>query len=316
MKKHTCSLFLFLISTSISTGLSSAELNQDYYNGLQLAWVRIPAASTTDEDAEVVKPKPKPVPASKPAPKPATVPAPQPEQPPASKPVQAPIITKPAVVPVIKPLPAPASKPAQAPAPKPVQVPPVVKPAQKPVTKPAQSSSKKTPGIEWLVGLGADFGGGELGQVTYSDGSTAPVNANKGIEFYFGVILPNGRASDFSTQVSLGYKMGGPSVINSEVTWSVIPLEVIEYYRASSLRMGLGISYHLNPQLSVNVPGSSYVDKYNNALGLVAQIGWAPMKEHYSVDLRYTSIKFQGNNVVGPANVDGSVAGIFTSFRF
>jgi len=316
MKKCACNFILILITTAFSTGLSSAELNRDYYNGLQLAWVLIPPTSTTEKDAKVVKPTPKPVPASKPAPKPTTVPAPQPAQAPTSKPYQAPIITKPAVVPVIQPLPTPASKPAQTPTPKPLEVLPVVKPTPKPAVKPTQTFSRKAPGIEWLVGLGADFGGGELGQIIYSDGSTALVNANKGVAFYFGVILPNGRESDFSTQLTLGYKLGGLRGTNGEVTWSAIPLELIEYYRVSSLRMGLGISYQINPQLSVNVPASSHVDKYNNAIGLIAQIGWVPVKEHFSVDLRYTSIKFQGNNVQGPANVDGNVSGIYTSYRF
>ena len=316
MKKRACNFILILITTAFSTGLSSAALNQDYYNGLQLAWVRIPPTSTTEEGAAVVKPKPKPVPASESAPKPTTTPAPQPAQAPTIKPTQAPIITKPPVVPVIHPLPAPPSKPAQIPTPKPLQVLPVVKLAPKPAVKPTQTFSRKAPGIEWLVGLGADFGGGELGQITYSDGSTATVNANKGVAFYFGVILPNGRESDFSTQLTLGYKLGGLRGTNGDVTWSAIPLELIEYYRVSSLRMGLGISYQINPQLSVNVPASSYVDKYKNSIGLIAQIGWAPVKEHFSVDLRYTSIKFQGDNVQGPANVDGNVSGIYTSYRF
>lgn len=316
MKKCACNFILILITTAFSTGLSSAELNRDYYNGLQLAWVLIPPTSTTEKDTEVVKPKPKSVPASKPAPKPTTVPAPQPAQAPTSKPDQAPIITKPAVVPVIQPLPTPASKPAQTPTPNPLQVLPVAKPAPKPAVKANQPFSKKAHEIEWLVGLGADFGGGELGKITYSDGSTALVNANKGVAFYFGVILPNGSESDFSTQLTLGYKLGGPRGTNGDATWSAIPLELIEYYRVSSLRMGLGISYQINPQLSVNFPASSYVDKYNNAIGLIAQIGWAPVKEHFSVDLRYTSIKFQGDNVQGPANVDGNVFGIYTSYRF
>ena len=84
MKKCACNFILILITTAFSTGLSSAELNRDYYNGLQLAWVLIPPTSTTEKDTEVVKPKPKSVPASKPAPKPTTVPAPQPAQAPTS----------------------------------------------------------------------------------------------------------------------------------------------------------------------------------------------------------------------------------------
>ena len=103
------------------------------------------------------------------------------------------------------------------------------------------------------------------------------------------------------------------------MNWSAIPVEVLEHYRFNSLRMGLGISYQINPQLKVNIPSGSLnnkVDKYDNALGFVIQFSWVPVREHYSIDLRYTSIKFQLSETPSAPLVNGSVGGLYTTYYF
>jgi outer membrane biosynthesis protein TonB len=295
MRNRTFRLINLLVAATFSMNLSGAELTQVDFNGMQLAWVLVPSTSTSKEATEVVKPKPKPV----------AAPAATPVQPPVAKPVQPPASKS---APAVKPVPVPLSKPVQVPASKPAQV---------VVAKPAQASVKKeVQAIEWIIGLGMDFGGEELGKLYYTDGSSASVKANNGIAINAGAIIANGKNSPFSTQITLGYKFGGPRGDGGDVTWSAIPLEVIEYYRTNNIRTGLGISYQIRPQLSVNLPASSYTDTYNNAIGFIAQIGWAPVREHYSVDLRYTSIKFQLSGVQDAPMVDGSVAGLYASYRF
>ena len=279
-------LIFFLITSTVSMALSSEELPRDYYNGLQLAFVRKPVIPVEEE--VVVQPKPKPAPATKPAP-------------------------------VVKPAPASVIKPAQEVKPA-VKQSPVVMPASREVVKTAPAAKPSTSGhkqaTEWVAGIGWELGGDTLGYLNFADGSSVPVKANEGLMLYAGVIFPTGSYNDFSTQISVGYKYGGVRGSDGGATWTAIPLEAIEFYRINDLRMGLGISYHLNPQFSVSVPGTSYVDKYDNALGLVAQIGWSPVRDPYGIDLRYTSIKFQGNNVVGPASVSGSVVGLYANYRF
>lgn len=293
--KFTQKIILFSLTVSVTAALSAEELPRDYFNGLQLAFVRKPAIPVEDT---VAQPKPKPAPATQAAP-----------------------VTQPA--PTIKPAPATVIKPAQEVKPDVKQPPPAVKPATReavnaaPVAKPAKAStSGRKQAVEWIIGIGYEMGGDTLGNLNFADGSSVPVKANEGLLLFTGVIFPTGSYSNFSTQVSLGYKYGGARGGGGGAIWTAIPLEVIEFYRVNDLRMGLGISYHLNPQLSVSVPGTSYVDKYNNALGFVAQIGWSPIKGSYGIDLRYTSIKYQGNNVVGLASASGSVVGLSGSYRF
>lgn len=167
-----------------------------------------------------------------------------------------------------------------------------------------------------VVGVGFDLGGDTLMSGTYSDGSSWEVRANQGLIFNGGMVMVTG---NFETQATVGYKFGGPTAKNGSITFDVVPVELIEFYRAGNVRMGLGLSYHSSPKLKVDVSGSGVNGdyKFKDAMGYVAQIGWAPAKSSYSVDLRYTTVKF----VPGYANpvkseYSGSVAGLYASFYF
>lgn len=294
-----CKFLFLLIVPMLAMNILAADFNQAQYNGMQLAIVILPGTPASEEVKDLPKPDIKPKSNQSPAIKPSEAPAPQLAPITAAAPLlQLAAEGKPAAAPVVKPAAIPETRPAQVAA---------VKPVQQPVTK-------KTHVLEWVIGLGYDFGGEELGKLYFADGSSASVRANNGMAINAGTILANGN-TPFSTQITLGYKYGGQRGSNGDVTWSAIPLDVIEYYRLSNLRMGLGLSYQMNPQLNVNLP-SGYIDKYNNAFGLIAQFGWAPIGAHYSIDLRYTSIKFQLSDVPGAPMVDGSVAGLYTSIRF
>lgn len=136
-----------------------------------------------------------------------------------------------------------------------------------------------------VVGFGMDFGGDVLLSGTYTDGSTWEVKANQGLVLNGGVVMVTGA---FETQATVGYKFGGPQAKNGSVTFDEMPLELMEFYRTSNIRSGLGISYLGNPKLVVDIPGSikNGTYKFDNAIAYVAQIGWAPEKSPFSIDLR------------------------------
>jgi hypothetical protein len=123
---------------------------------------------------------------------------------------------------------------------------------------------------------------------------------------------------NFETQATVGYKFGGPQASNGSVTFTVIPVELIEFYRAGNIRAGLGLSYHSSPTLEVSVPGFSGNGTYNfnDVMGTVVQIGWAPAGGVFSIDLRMTSVNFKQKNVSGAKDISGNTAGIYASFYF
>lgn len=282
MRKLLCSLMWQILVIFFSVNSYAENISRQSYNGTLLAWTRAaPAATQTEEPATTVKKKKTPATEVKPT-------APSVES------IQAPIPIAPSTAQV-----APrAEKPA------------VIKPS--PVIK----SRKGMQSFEWVLGVGLEQGGEVLGQVTYSDGSSANVYANSGLVLNFGGMLENGKNSNFSTQVSVGYKSGGPRIWSNDVNWSAIPVDIIEHYQFGDYRVGLGINYQINPQLKVNLPTSSFITKYNNALGFIVQFGWLPAKNNYSLNLRYTSTRFQQSDAPNAPLINGNVVGVYTNYHF
>ncbi|MFA6902260.1 MAG: hypothetical protein WC236_04160 [Gallionellaceae bacterium] len=168
-----------------------------------------------------------------------------------------------------------------------------------------------------VVGLGYDAGGDTLATVTFTDGSTSEVKANAGLLFNGGVVIVTG---DFETQATVGYKFdSSKKATNVNVTFDVLPVELMEFYRTDNLRMGLGLSYHSSPTLKIDFPGNAAhgTYKFKDAIGYVAQIGWSPRTGSYSIDLRYTAIKYLPN-YANPAKAEynGNSVGLGASFYF
>ena len=166
-----------------------------------------------------------------------------------------------------------------------------------------------------VVGFGMDFGGDVLLSGTYTDGSTWEAKANQGLVLNGGIVMVTG---SFETQATIGYKFGGPQAKNGSVTFDEMPIDLLEFYRTSNIRSGLGISYLSSPKLVVDIPGSikNGTYKFDNAIAYVAQIGWAPEKSPFSIDLRYTMVKFKQSGVANAQDVNGNVVGLYMSYFF
>jgi hypothetical protein len=276
------------------------EFSIDHFRGMQLAFTRLPAVPLDQASKEDQKVK--------------------------SKNSSTPV--KPSAVPVTKPLAPPESKTPPTVEVKPVQVSPVKQPITPAQAAGAQNNltqdkvrapsvvANREARMQWIAGIGFDNGGAELGVLSFANGSVTSIKANKGYFFNIGVVFPTVKGTDLSTQLTIGYKIGGVKGGNGSVIWSALPIEALEYYNMRGIRMGLGLSYQLKPKLEIKIPGSNSVDQYNNALGLIAQLGWAPFAAAYSIDLRYTSIKYQQSIAPNAPSVDGSSVGIYASYSF
>ena len=167
--------------------------------------------------------------------------------------------------------------------------------------------------LKGVVGIGMDFGGDVLLSGTYTNGSSWEARANQGLLLNAGVVVVTG---DFETQATVGYKFGGPTATNGSVTFDVVPVELMEFYRTGNIRAGLGVSYHNSPKLVVDVPGygGNGTYKYDDAMGYVVQVGWAPAQSPFSVDMRYTAVNFKPQG--GGTDVKASVIGLYASLYF
>ena len=166
----------------------------------------------------------------------------------------------------------------------------------------------------WFFGMNYDAGGDDIATVIFADGSTSTLSANEGLHFYAGKNFANGIGSPWHTHVLAGYKTGGVTAKNGDLTWSAWPMEVIEFYNMEKVRFGGGLVYHLNPKAD----GSGFANNLNleldNALGFVLQFEYRftpAVQEGMSIGLRYTNISYSSVNLISEVN-GRSIGGVFT----
>jgi hypothetical protein len=177
--------------------------------------------------------------------------------------------------------------------------------------------------LEWsdlngFAGLGYEFGGETYARGTYA-GSGIPANANvnEGLRLMVGASIANNAAKTFETQVSFGYKFGGPYGERSGITWNAMPLEVMEYYRSGDWRGGFGLAYHVDTHADfqgVDQPTQTF--RVNNALGYVVSMTYAPPRYPYVVEGRYTIMRQGFADDPSREKFNASVFGMFLHYRF
>jgi hypothetical protein len=181
----------------------------------------------------------------------------------------------------------------------------------------ASSHALEVNDLSWFTSLGYEFGGERYSGVTYvGSGITENAYANNGWLATLGASFPNNVAKTFETQVSIGYKFGGPTGQRSGVIWNSNPIELMEYYRQSDWRAGVGLAYHINTQViaqSVNQAAQTF--RLDPALGYVASLSYSPVAQNYAMEVRYTYLK-QSPADLPDLKLKASVFGAALHYRF
>jgi hypothetical protein len=107
-----------------------------------------------------------------------------------------------------------------------------------------------------MVRLGGDFGGDQVLQFKYSDGSTPNVPAGAGLLLSGGAALQllgsAEQALDLQASVGVKYRTIPPAS-NQNATWARFPVEGLLMYRAPfGVRVGAGAAVHLGNVLEAS----------------------------------------------------------------
>src|SRR5215831_18912615 len=110
---------------------------------------------------------------------------------------------------------------------------------------------------------GIEGGGDEIASTT--DGGS--LRANELFSLGGGASFLND-AKDLEFQLTLAWKYGNLNASDGKVSFTRFPLDALVFYRFQKVRVGGGVTYHLNPSLSGS-GSASPIDgfKFNNALG-------------------------------------------------
>jgi len=142
-----------------------------------------------------------------------------------------------------------------------------------------------------MIKAAADFGGDTLVTVVFTDGSRASIKANELLSLGAGVSIVN-QAGDIEAEVSLSYKFALISASNGDVTFSRWPIDALVFYRLPELRLGGGLTYHINPKLSGSGVASGLDASFDDALGLLLQADYR-VTPKINLGIRYTSLDYK-----------------------
>ncbi len=157
----------------------------------------------------------------------------------------------------------------------------------------AVASPARATNVRPMFKVGADFGGDELVTVVFTNGDTRTIHANDGLFLGGGVSILNDE-KDLEAEIALSFKFDTINASNGEVTWSRWPLDALLFYRMPSLRLGGGLTYHINPELKGSGAVGNIFDKFDNALGIILQADYSISERHH-IGVRYTSIEYKLN---------------------
>lgn len=109
---------------------------------------------------------------------------------------------------------------------------------------------------------------------------------------------------------TLGYLTDSVDASNGSVSFSRIPLELMGIHTTGPHTLGMGLTYHLSPELDLSDAGlGSY--EADDALGLALMYEYT-FESNFSVGVRYTNISYD----FGGGDIDGNNLGILMEMKF
>ena len=167
---------------------------------------------------------------------------------------------------------------------------------------------------------GLHVGGDTLVTVTYFDDSTEKVRAGQLFSASVGFFGEAGEGLEW--RASLGVKIDGIFAANGDVDFTRFPLELMLFDKGESFDMGLGLTYHLDPTLTVSADPSVIVSgtvgetNYDDAFGFLAELDYKiGSKKNGYVGLKLTVIDYDLSGA-GSVSESGNSLGVVLGIRF
>lgn len=178
----------------------------------------------------------------------------------------------------------------------------------------AQVQAKEERNIKAVAGLGLTFGGDDLVQAWYEDGSSEKLEAGGLIDLKFGAqYSPKG--SNYALQGTMGYHFDSMSADNGDASFSRIPLDLIAFLKHEKHRFGAGLSYNTATELDSGGAIDFGKIKFDDATGLLLEYGYA-YRPNLVFAARYLSIDYQASSFPNAPSVNGDHAGLYAYILF
>ena len=142
------------------------------------------------------------------------------------------------------------------------------------------------------------------------DGENVDIKGGDGYFIAAGVVTPMNISDNVETQFTIGWKAKGITADDGKVTFHRIPLEALIFAKQEKFRIGGGLTYHLNPELSGHGSVGAADFSFDNALGFIVEADY--LVSIIQIGVRGSFITYKKDGV----EIDGNGIDIVTSFRF
>jgi hypothetical protein len=113
--------------------------------------------------------------------------------------------------------------------------------------EPSRRVSRQSTRIQPFYEFGGSFGGDTIGTILFVGGDDQDIDAGTGASFGGGVIQ---RINDrFGIKYTASFKVSFSAASNADVIKTVLPIDIIPYYRTGDHKFGAGLSMHLSPEV-------------------------------------------------------------------
>lgn len=165
-------------------------------------------------------------------------------------------------------------------------------------TEPAATRSQGGSRIQPFWEAGLAYGGDTIGSIVFVSGNEQDIKAGDGFSFGGGIVQ---RINDrFGIKYTAAYKVSFSSASNADVMKTVLPIDIIPYYRTGDHKIGLGLSMHLSPEVDWDWLAPNM--EFDDATGITLEYAFRRF------GFAYTDIDYE----LGPLKYDAS----HFSFKF
>jgi hypothetical protein len=180
----------------------------------------------------------------------------------------------------------------------------------------AHAEETNTESLSWLIGFESANGGDPVGALVNDGQEISDVETTSGMHVYGGVIYRP--LEQFEGRITAGYFFDRGKTEEGEVFMDRITLELLPTYPYKKHRLGVGVTYHINPTIDGEDFDNPDVE-FRNSLGFVSEYGYKLAPFLY-LGVRYVFMKYDidtpGVTLDGKRSLDADHFGINLYFEF
>ena len=176
--------------------------------------------------------------------------------------------------------------------------------AAPPETRAGEPRSARASPLGLVIELRSDFGLEKLNEIEFTTGRRVGMRLNEGISGALGVSFLPLAGGRLSTRLTGGYKFQYLRASNGDAWFTGIPLELAEMVYVGPVRLSVGGSLLLEPQLRGNGFLQDQTRRYDPSPGAVAELEWlVSARSRTGIGVRGTWSRFTADGVTrdGPA---------------